>query len=93
MTESNTEQLLKQLTDNVNNLGTEIKSELQVIKSNVEDIKKDIVDLKISTGKLEEKMNGIDTRLKNEETISRTAFGAIIGGVIIGAIKYLFFPG
>ena len=84
MTDSNTELFLKQLTDNLNNLGTEIKSELQQIKSNVEDIKKDLVDLKVSTGKLEEKMNGIDTRLKNEETISRTAFGAI---------KYLFFPG
>ena len=92
MTESNTEQLLKQLTDNLNNLGAEIRRELHEIKSNVEDIRKDIVDLKVSTGKLEEKMDGIDTRLKNEETISRTAFGAIIGGVIIGAIKYLFFP-
>ncbi len=75
MVENNTEQLLKQLTLNLTNLGTEIKSELQEIKSNVGDIKKDIVDLKVATGKLEEKMNGIDTRLKNEETISRDDYG------------------
>ena len=65
MADSNTEQLLKQLTDNVNSLGTELKRELNEIKNNVEDIKKDIVELKVATGKLDEKINGIDTRLKN----------------------------
>ena len=42
--------------------------------------------------RVEEKINGIDKRLGNEEFISRSAFTAVIVGVMAGLVKYLFFP-
>ena len=42
--------------------------------------------------RVEEKVNGIDKRLGNEEFISRSAFTAVIVGVMVGLVKYLFFP-
>jgi len=42
--------------------------------------------------RVEEKVNSIDKRLGNEEFISRSAFTAVIVGVMVGLVKYLFFP-
>ena len=41
--------------------------------------------------RVEEKVNGLDKRLGNEEFISRSAFTAVIVGVMAGLVKYLFF--
>ncbi|ACK71012.1 conserved hypothetical protein [Gloeothece citriformis PCC 7424] len=42
--------------------------------------------------KLEAKIDGLEKRLSNEETLSRTAFAALVVGALAGLIKYLFFP-
>ncbi|MGY2794757.1 hypothetical protein ACVWVQ_001827, partial [Thermostichus sp. MS-CIW-36] len=42
-------------------------------------------------GKLSEKMDGIGKRLDNQEFISRGAIITLVGGVLTGLIKYLFF--
>lgn len=73
----NTEILLQQILVKLDELRTEIKE--------------DVNDLKTQQKVLEEKINGVDTRLKNEETISRTALGAIAGVTVLAVAKYLFF--
>ena len=40
---------------------------------------------------LSAKVDGLDKRLSNEETISRTAFGALMVASLAGLVKYLFF--
>ena len=57
----NTEKLLEALTSKIDTLGQDLKQELSLIKQ-------DVNDLKVQTGRLEEKMLGIDTRLKTVET-------------------------
>ncbi|MCS6911489.1 MAG: hypothetical protein NZM11_13115, partial [Anaerolineales bacterium] len=42
--------------------------------------------------RLDERLVSLDKRIANEELISRNAFGAIIAGVVIALVKYLFFP-
>jgi hypothetical protein len=41
---------------------------------------------------LEEKLTGIDKRLAKEELVSRGVFIALVGGVVTGLTKLLFFP-
>jgi predicted nuclease with TOPRIM domain len=41
---------------------------------------------------LEEKLTGIDKRLAKEELVSRGVFIALMGGVVTGLTKLLFFP-
>ncbi|MCS7031174.1 MAG: hypothetical protein NZL92_06545, partial [Gloeomargarita sp. SKYG116] len=43
--------------------------------------------------RLDERFASLDKRLANEEVISRSAFGAIIAGIVVALAKYLFFPG
>ncbi len=82
--ESNTDKLLTDLIGKIDTLGKEMKAEFKEVNNRITEVEKSII-------KLDEKIAGIDKRLSNEETISRTAFGAIVGGVAITAIKYLFF--
>jgi chromosome segregation ATPase len=56
-----TEKLLQEIYNKIDTLGQDLKQELSVIKQ-------DINDLKVQTGKLEEKISGVDTRLKTVET-------------------------
>ncbi len=51
-----------------------------------------IVEVEKTMVKLDDLIAGIDQRLSNEETISRTALGAIVGGAALTVIKYWFFP-
>ncbi len=80
-----TNQLLAQLGTKIDQLNTHIKSEFKALNDRVIEVEKSII-------KLDEKVSGIDKRLSNEETVSRTAFGAILAGVALSVIKYLFFP-
>ena len=80
-----TNKLLTQLANKIDQLNTDIKSEFKQLNDRVIDVEKSII-------KLDEKISGIDKRLSNEETVSRTAFGAILAGVALSVIKYLFFP-
>jgi hypothetical protein len=82
---SETNELLSQLIGKVDSLNSEIKTEFGRVNDRLTEVEKSLV-------KLDERIAGIDKRLSNEETISRTALGAIFGGVSIAAIKYLFFP-
>lgn len=82
---SDADELLSQLIGKVDNLNSDIKTEFKQVNDRLTEVEKSLV-------KLDERIAGIDKRLSNEETISRTALGAIFGGVAIAAIKYLFFP-
>jgi hypothetical protein len=42
-------------------------------------------------GSLEAKVDSIDRRIGNEEIVSRSLFIAVIGGLVAGLIKFLFF--
>jgi glycerol kinase len=79
---------------------------LQELKELIVDISKQVneLDKKMEVGfakiegeikRVEEtlsaKVDGLDKRLSNEETISRTAFGALMVASLAGLVKYLFF--
>lgn len=83
--ENNTNNLLSEIINKIDKLNLEIKGELKEVNNRLTNVEKSII-------KLDERIAGLDKRLSNEETISRTAFGAIVGGVAIATIKYLFFP-
>lgn len=42
-------------------------------------------------GSLEAKVDSIDRRIGNEEIVSRSLFIAVIGGLVAGLVKFLFF--
>lgn len=42
-------------------------------------------------GALEVKVDSIDRRIGNEEIVSRSLFIAVIGGLVAGLVKFLFF--
>ena len=81
---NDTNALLNQLITKVDNLKQDIDKEFKEVKTQLNELDKSVI-------KLDERIAGVDKRLSNEETISRTALGAIFGGVSIAAIKYLFF--
>ncbi|MDJ0903726.1 MAG: hypothetical protein QNJ55_33545 [Xenococcus sp. MO_188.B8] len=85
MATENTDKLLTEIISKIDNLNTEMKSEFKQINTRFNEVEKSIV-------KIEERVAGIDKRLSNEETISRTALGAIAGGTVLAVAKYLFFP-
>ncbi len=85
MTTENTEKLLAEILVKIDNLNKEMTSEFKQVNNRFNEVDKSIV-------KIEEKVAGIDKRLSNEETISRTALGAIAGGTVLAVAKYLFFP-
>ena len=68
----------------------QMQADIAETKEDIKIIKTDVSELKLSLGKLEEKVSGIDTRLANEETISRNALGVVAGGTILAVIKYIF---
>jgi chromosome segregation ATPase len=43
-------------------------------------------------GALDAKVDSINRRIGNEELVSRSAFIAVIGGLVAGLVKFLFFP-
>lgn len=57
----------------------------------IEEIKKSNEEIKLSIVKLEAKVEGLDTRLANEEAISRIVMGSVAGGTMLAFVKYLFF--
>ncbi|MEL6440854.1 MAG: Bdr protein [Cyanobacteria bacterium J06621_8] len=81
----NTEKLLTDILQKIDNLNQEVRTEFKGVNDRLTEVEKSIV-------KLDEKVAGIDKRLSNEETISRTAFGAIAGGTVLAVLKYWFFP-
>ena len=85
MSNENTDKLLTEIISKIDNLNTEMKGEFKQINTRFNEVEKSIV-------KIEERVAGIDKRLSNEETISRTALGAIAGGTVLAVAKYLFFP-
>lgn len=85
MSTENTEKLLGEILLKIENLNKEMTSEFKGINNRFNEVDKSIV-------KIEEKVAGVDKRLSNEETISRTPLGAIAGGTVLAVAKYLFFP-
>ncbi len=81
----NTEKLLIEISKKIENLNQEVRSEFKGVNNGLNEVEKSLI-------KLDEKIAGIDKRLSNEETISRTALGAIVGGAALTVIKYWFFP-
>ena len=55
------------------------------------DIKEGFAEVKGEIKRLDERINGLDKRLSNEEVISRSAFITVIGGVAAGLVKLFFF--
>ena len=47
------------------------------------------LELEKFCSRIEEKVLGIDKRLSNEETISRTAVGAVVGGTVLAVVRFL----
>ena len=81
----NTEKLLLEISKKIDGLNQEMRTEFKQVNDRIVEVEKSMV-------KLDEKIAGIDKRLSNEETISRTALGAIVGGAALTVIKYWFFP-
>ncbi len=81
----NTEKLLLEISQKIDGLNQEMRTEFKQVNDRIVEVEKTMV-------KLDEKIAGIDKRLSNEETISRTALGAIVGGAALTVIKYWFFP-
>ena len=85
MAAENTEKLLAEILLKIDNLNKGMTSEFKEVNNRFNEVDKSIV-------RIEEKVSGIDKRLSNEKTISRTALGAIAGGRVLAVAKYLFFP-
>jgi hypothetical protein len=49
-------------------------------------------NLESKIGALDAKVDSIDRRIGNEKLVSRSAFIAVIGGLVAGLVKFLFFP-
>ena len=72
----------------------ELKGEIKRLDGKIEQVEtRLIVDIKRVEDTLSAKFEGFDKRLANEETISRTAFGALMVAALAGLVKYLFFSG
>ncbi len=51
----------------------------------------EIARLEGKIGALDTKVDSIDRRIGNEEIVSRSLFIAVIGGLVAGLVKFLFF--
>ncbi len=52
----------------------------------------EVARLEGKIGALDTKVDSIDRRIGNEEIVSRSLFIAVIGGLVAGLVKFLFFP-
>jgi hypothetical protein len=52
----------------------------------------EVARLEGKIGALDTKVDSIDRRISNEEIVSRSLFIAVIGGLVAGLVKFLFFP-
>jgi hypothetical protein len=52
----------------------------------------EVARLERKIGALDTKVDSIDRRIGNEEIVSRSLFIAVIGGLVAGLVKFLFFP-
>jgi predicted phage-related endonuclease len=89
------EQLLQQLSIAIRGIDEIKKSNEETLASLNEfkaEFKAETANLKLEIGKLDVKVSGIDTRLGNEEVISRNALGIVAGGTMLAVVKYIFFP-
>ena len=78
-------QELKELIVDISKQVNELDKKMEVGFAKIEgEIKR--VEETLST-----KVDGLDKRLSNEETISRTALAALVVASLAGLVKYLFF--
>ena len=77
---------------------TDLKELLNKIDQKIDSIQKDVIDLKISTTELkgdvktlETKIDGLSTRVQNQEFTSRAILGGLLLIVLGGAAKMFSF--
>ena len=56
----------------------------------LDNLTQDVVDLKVGQARIEEKLEGLDKRLENQEFINRSVFVGILLTLGAGIIKLLF---
>lgn len=83
------EPTLQELKELILNLDKKIDTGFTKLES---ELKRVEVQIKGAEEKLSAKIDGLNKRLGNEETLIRTAFAALVLGALAGLMKYLFFP-
>ncbi len=61
------------------------------IETKIDNTQKDIIDIKLSQGKLEEKINGVEKRLENQEFLNRTVVAGVVLALLANVVK-MFIP-
>ena len=67
----------------------QIDKKLDKIEDKIDNAQKDIIDIKISQGKLEEKINGVEKRLENQEFLNRTVVAGLVLALLANVVKML----
>ncbi len=71
---------------------TKLQGELKRLEERIDGVEAKLTErINGVETKLTEKMDGIGKRLDNQEFISRGAIITLVGGVLTGLVKYLFF--
>ncbi len=80
------------LEGKIESLDTKLEGKLESLEAELKgDIKAQCENLNGKITTINETVKGVEKRLDNIEILNRIIFGAVIGSVFVGLIKYLFF--
>ncbi|MCS7031172.1 MAG: hypothetical protein NZL92_06535 [Gloeomargarita sp. SKYG116] len=77
------------LEGEIQRLETEIKAAEERLTSQMRRLE---TELKVEIKRIDDRFDGFDKRIANEELISRSAFGTLLLGLVTAIVKLLFFP-